>query len=164
MAAVVFTHPVDQTKVRSQLQRSQISMLQMARKTVNTSSVLGLWEGLTGSLLRQATYGAARFGIYAELKERDIRKKRKGSLVLNGAIAGVVSGIVGAPAGGPSLIFGGGCRSWPNRACHGADVCRWNVTTNPTIRVQERHSRSIQYMEAGRSRPLLPRLSVDYCA
>jgi dicarboxylate transporter 10 len=103
MAAVVFTHPVDQTKIRSQLQRSQISMLGMAKKTIKTSSMLGLWEGLTGSLLRQATYGAARFGIYAELKERDIRKKRKGSLVLNGAIAGVVSGIVGAPAGESSL-------------------------------------------------------------
>jgi dicarboxylate transporter 10 len=74
-------------------------MLETARMTVRSSSILGLWEGLTGSLLRQATYGAARFGIYAELKERDIRKKRKGSLVLNGAIAGVVSGIVGAPAG-----------------------------------------------------------------
>lgn len=99
MAAVMFTHPIDQTKIRSQLQRSRTSMLETARRTVRTSSVLGLWEGLTGSLLRQATYGAARFGIYAELKERDRRKGRKGSLVLNGAIAGLVSGIVGAPAG-----------------------------------------------------------------
>lgn len=99
MAAVVFTHPVDQTKIRSQLQKTPTSMLQVARNTVQTSSILGLWQGLTGSLLRQATYGAARFGIYAELKERDKRNNRKGSLVLNGAIAGVVSGIVGAPAG-----------------------------------------------------------------
>lgn len=99
MAAVVFTHPVDQTKIRSQLRRSRTTMLETARRTVRSSSVLGLWEGLTGSLLRQATYGAARFGIYAELKERDRRAGRKGSLILNGAIAGLVSGIVGAPAG-----------------------------------------------------------------
>lgn len=107
MMSVCITHPIDQTKVRSQTQHPRRGMLATARNTVSASGVRGLWTGLTGSLLRQATYGAARFGIYAELKNRDIKKRgangekggSKWKLVQNGAISGVVAGVVGAPAG-----------------------------------------------------------------
>lgn len=107
MMSVCITHPIDQTKVRSQTQHPRRGMLATARNTVAASGVRGLWTGLTGSLLRQATYGAARFGIYAELKNRDAKKRGPGGekggsrwkLVQNGAISGVVAGVVGAPAG-----------------------------------------------------------------
>lgn len=99
MMAVVITHPVDQTKIRSQIQRGSLSMLGTARQTIRISGVPGLWQGLSGSLLRQATYGSARFGIYSELKRLDQKRHRKGNRFVNGAIAGVVSGVVGAPAG-----------------------------------------------------------------
>lgn len=99
MMAVVITHPVDQTKIRSQIQRTPTTMLGTASRTVQMSGVLGLWQGLSGSLLRQATYGAARFGVYNKLKQMDERNHRKGSRVMNGAIAGVAAGLVGAPAG-----------------------------------------------------------------
>ena len=108
MMAVVITHPIDQTKVRSQTQRGRNSMLGIMRSTMVHEGLLGLWNGLSGSLLRQATYGAARFGIYAELNERD--RRRRGSapgtrwgLVKNGAIAGLAAGVVGAPGGEPSI-------------------------------------------------------------
>lgn len=108
MMAVVITHPIDQTKVRSQTQRGRNSMLGIMRSTMVHEGLLGLWNGLSGSLLRQATYGAARFGIYAELNERD--RWRRGSapgtrwgLVKNGAIAGLAAGVVGAPGGEPSI-------------------------------------------------------------
>lgn len=105
MMAVVITHPVDQTKIRTQLQRSYTSMLATATQTVRMSSGLGLWQGLSGSLLRQATYGTARFGVYNKLEQLDKHGHRRSSRVLNGAIAGAVSGIVGAPAGTYSHPF-----------------------------------------------------------
>jgi dicarboxylate transporter 10 len=163
MAAVLFTHPVDQTKIRSQLQRSRTTMLETARRTVRSSSVMGLWEGITGSLLRQATYGAARFGIYAELKERDRRKGRKGSLVLNGAIAGLVSGIVGAPAGMlPRVTW-----SSPHRACHGQNVRRWDLARRTEVPVPQRFPWLVSYSPRRWLGSLLSRDSVDdraeYC-
>ncbi|RSH90432.1 Mitochondrial dicarboxylate transporter [Saitozyma podzolica] len=105
MMSVIITHPIDQTKVRSQTQHPRRGMLETARNTLRSSGALGLWTGLSGSLLRQATYGAARFGIYGKLKERDIKLRggTEGSrwgLVKNGAIAGVFAGLVGAPADG----------------------------------------------------------------
>lgn len=99
MMAVVITHPVDQTKIRSQITRGSNTMLGTASRTVQAAGVMGLWQGLSGSLLRQATYGAARFGTYGKLKQMDKDSGRKGNRFVNGAIAGVVSGIVGAPAG-----------------------------------------------------------------
>jgi len=101
MMSVTITHPVDQTKIRSQTQRVRQGMTATARNTIRESGVRGLWVGLSGSLLRQATYGSARFGLYNELKDRDTRrgkKKTRMGLMKNGAIAGVVAGMVGAPA------------------------------------------------------------------
>ncbi len=106
--AVCITHPIDQTKIRTQTQKVRRGMLPTARSTVLADGAAGLWTGLTGSLLRQATYGAARFGVYAELNNRDATKQgnrgEPGPLprslkFRNGAIAGVVAGIVGAPGG-----------------------------------------------------------------
>ena len=123
MLSVTITHPVDQTKVRSQTQRVRLGMLATASNTLRASGVNGLWTGLSGSLLRQATYGSARFGIYAWLNDRDRRLrdvgepgtakeratgrkkgKERRALVRNGAMAGVVAGIVGAPGGEPSAV------------------------------------------------------------
>jgi dicarboxylate transporter 10 len=107
MMAVCFTHPIDQTKVRSQTQRVRLGMLATARNTVQNFGVLGLWTGLSGSLLRSATYGATRFGVYNELKERDKRRgkqKTRLGLIKNGAIAGMLAGAAGAPAG-ECLLF-----------------------------------------------------------
>ena len=102
MTAVCITHPVDQTKIRTQTQRVRLPMSTTVANTLRSSGVSGLWVGLTGSLLRQATYGSARFGIYNYLKERDTHNKVKGGrlrLIQNGAIAGLVAGIAGSPAG-----------------------------------------------------------------
>lgn len=126
MMSVVITHPIDQTKVRSQTQHPRRGMLETARNTLRSSGALGLWTGLSGSLLRQATYGAARFGIYGKLKERDMRLRggKEGSrwgLVKNGAIAGVFAGLVGAPAGKSSSTIAKGVKlttqSWSWFGC-----------------------------------------------
>ena len=77
-------------------------MTATVKNTLRSSGVLGLWAGLSGSLLRQATYSSMRFGAYNYLKDRDQRLGRNTSklrLVGNGALAGVAAGIVGSPAG-----------------------------------------------------------------
>jgi dicarboxylate transporter 10 len=75
-------------------------MVGCAKQTVQNFGIRGLWTGLTGSLLRQATYGTTRFGVYNYLKEHNgAAGNPKSRLVMNGAIAGVFAGLVGAPAG-----------------------------------------------------------------
>ncbi|WVR04910.1 hypothetical protein IAU60_001922 [Kwoniella sp. DSM 27419] len=96
MMAVVITHPIDQTKIRAQTQLVRLGMLSTVKNTLQ-SGVLELWTGLSGSLLRQATYGAARFGIYAELNKGGDSSRLM--LVRNGAIAGGGSGDRGRTRG-----------------------------------------------------------------
>lgn len=120
MASVTLTHPIDQTKMRSQVQHPRRGMVDTARATLVREGVRGLWAGLTGSWVRQATYGSMRFGMYGWLNERDrvrsvsasseggaaamgSQRGRRARLVRNGAIAGVLAGLVGAP-GGQSLF------------------------------------------------------------
>jgi hypothetical protein len=49
------------------------------------------------------------------------------------------------------------------RASHGSHVRRWHVTTSTAIRLQERYTRPIQHMAAGRSSSLFSRRPVDPC-
>jgi dicarboxylate transporter 10 len=101
--AVCLTHPIDQTKIRTQTLPPNLrqNVLQTALTSIQDGGVKGLWTGLSASLLRQCTYGAARFGIYGWLKDRGSRIKGgyQVPLWVNGAIAGVAAGVVGAPAG-----------------------------------------------------------------
>ncbi|WWD18264.1 hypothetical protein CI109_102714 [Kwoniella shandongensis] len=100
MMAVCITHPIDQTKVRSQTQPIRVNMTSTVQQTLRHSGVVGLWTGVSGSLLRQATYGVTRFSVYARLKDSDGKKGKKTSrwgLVKNGAVAGGIAGLVGGP-------------------------------------------------------------------
>lgn len=94
--AVCLTHPIDQTKIRSQTSAVRQTVLQTAHTSIQSGGVSGLWIGLSASLLRQCMYGAARFGIYGWLKDTNGSRV---PLWVNGAVAGIVAGVVGAPAG-----------------------------------------------------------------
>jgi Mitochondrial carrier protein len=78
--------PLDLTKVRLQASGDH-GMLQSMRKTVATAGewrrvstsspshgsrvgVRGLWDGISGTLLRQMTYSLTRFSVYEEAKRR----------------------------------------------------------------------------------------------
>jgi hypothetical protein len=107
MLAVTITHPIDQTKIRAQTQAVKANMLTTMRNTIHAGGIRELWVGLSGSLLRQGTYGSVRFGVYGELNSRDAKRRRaRGGteagaleLVKNGAIAGVFAGVAGVPGG-----------------------------------------------------------------
>lgn len=102
MAASI-THPLDLTKVRMQAAHDA-SMLHSMATTVRTAGVFGLWDGITGTLLRQLSYSLVRFAAYEDFKKRLVahsgsdKPPSKPQLALAGALAGAAGGLVGNPA------------------------------------------------------------------
>ncbi|KAL1659546.1 mitochondrial carrier domain-containing protein [Schizophyllum commune] len=96
--AASITHPLDLTKVR--LQASGDSrMLASIQKTYRTAGVRGLFDGITGTWLRQMSYSVCRFWAYEECKGwlGATKESGPGTLVLAGAMAGGIAGAVGNP-------------------------------------------------------------------
>ncbi|KAJ1299928.1 hypothetical protein OPQ81_005369 [Rhizoctonia solani] len=79
------------------------SMLGTFQYIVRNNGLLGLYAGLSASLLRQITYSTTRFGIYEELKTR-LTKKNNGTqpsfpvLVALSCTSGFIGGISGNAA------------------------------------------------------------------
>ncbi|KZT50824.1 mitochondrial carrier [Calocera cornea HHB12733] len=101
-SAAVITHPLDLTKVRMQVSGDK-HMVSSIRKTMAMGGGLrGLFDGLTGTIFRQATYSVTRFGVYDLIK----RTVHQGSdkdmpmwkLIFSGCSAGAIAGLVGNPA------------------------------------------------------------------
>lgn len=63
--AVLFTHPLDLLKVHLQTQQKATEgLLGMGAKVVRSEGFLGLYNGVSASILRQMTYSSVRFGVY----------------------------------------------------------------------------------------------------
>ena len=60
--------PLDLTKVRMQATGDK-GMVNSLRKTVRTAGVRGLFDGISGTWLRQMTYSICRFWAYDESKK-----------------------------------------------------------------------------------------------
>lgn len=60
--------PLDLTKVRMQATGDK-GMINSLRKTVRTAGVRGLFDGISGTWLRQMTYSVCRFWAYDESKK-----------------------------------------------------------------------------------------------
>ncbi|EDN07229.1 hypothetical protein HCAG_03760 [Histoplasma mississippiense (nom. inval.)] len=101
--ATATTHPLDLLKVRLQTRKpgDPAGMLRTAAHIVKNNGVLGLYNGLSASLLRAITYSTTRFGIYEELKSYFSSAESSPSLptlVLMASTAGFAGGLVGNPA------------------------------------------------------------------
>ncbi|KAI0635357.1 mitochondrial carrier [Trametes polyzona] len=96
--AASITHPLDLTKVRLQATGDK-RMLQSISKTIRTAGVLGLFDGITGTWLRQMTYSICRFWAYDESKKLigADEKSPAWKLALAGSMAGGIAGFVGNP-------------------------------------------------------------------
>jgi Mitochondrial carrier protein len=66
--AASITHPLDLTKVRLQASGDK-GMIQSLRKTVRTAGARGLFDGISGTLMRQMSYSLCRFWAYDESKK-----------------------------------------------------------------------------------------------
>ncbi|GBE84133.1 Mitochondrial dicarboxylate transporter [Sparassis crispa] len=96
--AASITHPLDLTKVRMQATGDK-GMVQSIRKTVHTAGFVGLFDGITGTWLRQMSYSLCRFWAYDESKKfLDAGPSSPAwKLALAGSMAGGIAGIVGNP-------------------------------------------------------------------
>ncbi|KAK0224809.1 mitochondrial carrier domain-containing protein [Armillaria nabsnona] len=96
--AASITHPLDLTKVRLQASGDK-RMIESIKKTVRTAGVRGLFDGISGTWLRQMSYSMCRFWAYDESKKivgagKDAPAYK---LALAGSMAGGVAGLVGNP-------------------------------------------------------------------
>ncbi|KAG9292028.1 hypothetical protein G9A89_017927 [Geosiphon pyriformis] len=105
MCAALITHPFDLVKVRLQTSKgaTKASSLQTALTIIQTEGIRGLYQGLSASLLRQATYSTMRFGTYDKVKQSLIKKGDKdqlsfGKMIAAAAVGGAVGGACGNPA------------------------------------------------------------------
>ncbi|KAI6004458.1 mitochondrial carrier domain-containing protein [Pisolithus orientalis] len=96
--AASITHPLDLTKVRLQASGEK-RMIESMRKTVRTAGVRGLFDGISGTWLRQMSYSLCRFWAYDESKK--ILGAGPDSppwvLATAGVMAGSIAGVVGNP-------------------------------------------------------------------
>lgn len=101
--AACVTHPLDLVKVRLQMRTGNApkNMSGTFVQIIRTAGPLGLYNGISASLLRQMTYSTARFGIYEELKTRLSRRSggaKDPSFATLVALA-LTSGFMGGVAG-----------------------------------------------------------------
>lgn len=96
--AASITHPLDLTKVRLQASGDK-RMIESIRKTVRTAGVRGLFDGISGTWLRQMSYSLCRFWAYDESKKILKAGPNSPALVLAtaGVMAGTIAGVVGNP-------------------------------------------------------------------
>lgn len=100
--AACCTHPLDLLKVHMQTQQQgKITIFGQTKKVLQTDGILGLYYGLSASLVRQLTYSTTRFAVYDVAKARMTPKD--GSAVpfykraFMAGIGGLAGGIVGTP-------------------------------------------------------------------
>lgn len=103
MVAASCTHPLDLAKVRMQTAKVRGStMLGTLWSVIRNEGFLHIYNGLSASLLRQATYSTTRFGVYEYLKERVAPPSKTtpsmAVLLPLSMFSGFVGGIVGNPA------------------------------------------------------------------
>ncbi|KDQ55413.1 hypothetical protein JAAARDRAFT_37436 [Jaapia argillacea MUCL 33604] len=97
--AASITHPLDLTKVRLQASGDK-RMIESIRKTLKTAGVRGLFDGISGTWMRQMSYSLCRFWAYDESKKYlgAGANSPAWKLALAGSMAGGIAGIVGNPA------------------------------------------------------------------
>ncbi|RVE48023.1 hypothetical protein evm_007335 [Chilo suppressalis] len=69
MVSICVVQPMDLLKTRMQLSGGGRTTFSVASEIVRKEGVLGLYNGLSAAVLRQALYSTSRFGIYDNLFE-----------------------------------------------------------------------------------------------
>ncbi|PAA49839.1 hypothetical protein BOX15_Mlig022545g1, partial [Macrostomum lignano] len=98
--AAACTHPLDLLKVHLQTQqKADIGLVRMGVVVLKRDGIMGLYNGLSASIMRQLTYSMTRFAIYETYKSR--KGQAKMSFAESAGVAligGFVGGVVGNPA------------------------------------------------------------------
>jgi len=96
--AASITHPLDLTKVRLQASGDK-RMIASIRKTFAAGGARGLFDGITGTWLRQMSYSICRFWAYDESKKLIGANAQSPAwkLAIAGSMAGGIAGMIGNP-------------------------------------------------------------------
>ncbi|KAH6909798.1 dicarboxylic acid transporter [Coprinopsis sp. MPI-PUGE-AT-0042] len=96
--AASITHPLDLTKVRLQASGDK-RMIESIKKTYRTAGTRGLFDGISGTWMRQMSYSLCRFWAYDESKKLIGAGKDAPAwkLAAAGSMAGGIAGLVGNP-------------------------------------------------------------------
>ncbi|XP_076459736.1 mitochondrial dicarboxylate carrier-like [Babylonia areolata] len=99
--AACCTHPLDLLKVHLQTQQKEnIGLIRMGVRVVKGDGILGLYNGLSASILRQLTYSMTRFAMYETAKKHltaDGSAMPFYQKVLVAGVSGATGGFVGTP-------------------------------------------------------------------
>lgn len=101
--AAAITHPLDLLKVQMQTQKGKnIPMIQLVGNVLKQQGIMGLYNGISASLMRQLTYSMARFALYEKAKEEvapnDGTVMPFYTSAFLAGISGLFGGFVGSPA------------------------------------------------------------------
>nr|XP_006118157.1 brain mitochondrial carrier protein 1 isoform X1 [Pelodiscus sinensis] len=114
LSASVGTFPVDLTKTRLQVQGQSIDarfreikyrgMFHALFRIYKEEGILALYSGIAPALLRQASYGTIKIGIYQSLKRLFVDRLEDETLLIN-MICGVVSGVISSTLANPTDVL-----------------------------------------------------------
>uniref|UniRef100_A0A1A9VYF8 Mitochondrial dicarboxylate carrier n=1 Tax=Glossina austeni TaxID=7395 RepID=A0A1A9VYF8_GLOAU len=95
--AACCTHPLDTIKVALQTQSGRLTATELINKIIREHGFLGLYNGLSASILRNLTYSITRFGLY-ETGKNYVSTDTLSNRILLAAFSGTIGGILGIPA------------------------------------------------------------------
>ncbi|XP_033221009.1 mitochondrial 2-oxoglutarate/malate carrier protein-like [Belonocnema kinseyi] len=102
MCGVCCVHPTDVVKNRMQISTHRVTIRQTFLHILKNERIINFYDGLSASLVRQATYTTTRLGIYNQLQDiwREKYTSKPSFLALSGmaAFAGGSGAFVGNPA------------------------------------------------------------------
>lgn len=108
------TFPIDTTKTRLQIQGQVIDarltqlkyrgMLHALYRIFREEGLQALYSGIAPAVLRQATYGTIKIGVYQHMKRLFVRDERDESLPIN-VFCGVVAGIISSSIANPTDVL-----------------------------------------------------------
>lgn len=108
MMAAACTHPLELVKVRLQTYKlkGNTGFVTTFFTILKTDGIVALYNGLSASLLRQATYSTMRFGTYDQIKLllEDPTNRAAPLSMVKKVIAGVLAGAVGGMSGNPADV------------------------------------------------------------
>uniref|UniRef100_A0A5S6QJS0 Mitochondrial 2-oxoglutarate/malate carrier protein n=1 Tax=Trichuris muris TaxID=70415 RepID=A0A5S6QJS0_TRIMR len=108
MLATLFVQPLDLVKNRMQLAEKRTAMRPSSAVVIghiiNKEGILGLYNGLSAGLLRQATYTTTRLGVYNFLTDHFTKSDHSAPSFVVKAFLGIVAGAIGAIVGTPAEL------------------------------------------------------------
>ncbi|KAL4438114.1 hypothetical protein ABPG74_016893 [Tetrahymena malaccensis] len=111
MFATLCIQPIDTVKVRIQIlsedagrtgQKVSVNPITVAKQTIASDGVAGLYRGLDSAIMRQALYATVRLGLFRTISDKIKEAKKRNLTILEKAGASLTAGFFGSIIGNPA--------------------------------------------------------------